>query len=172
MWKNNDPQCSVFNEPPFDPEHFSDWFDWFDDCMSGEIQIGPPSTTPPNPPPCKPGVRIVNGRCIEVFCTVDGPQIQGCYKIPRTPIIKYAVISGIRVTNNGYIVQTFGPTGLRTETVPKGKVRLRHLGSALLTQKKLPQASINKVPAKFWKSFDSPIPARKKTATVINKAKK
>src|SRR5215831_12232271 len=102
MWKQT-AECSLFNQPDFESDP-SGYFDWLDDCQSGAVEVPEPPQPPP-PPPCKPMKYTVNGKCWEVHCTVDGPEIRPCLKSPVGGL-KSPVIIAIRITNDGFHVQT------------------------------------------------------------------
>ena len=153
MWKQST-ECSGLNEPPFDEEHFSEWFDWFDDCMSGSVDV-PGLPDPPPPPPCRPRrTVVVHGVCYEIVCTIDGPELRPCLENPQTVLTNTILIIAIRITNKGFVVQTQSSKGIKTDTVKHGMTRLKHLGAALIYKKPLPGADLKKITKVFWKEMD------------------
>jgi hypothetical protein len=160
MWKQT-MECSGLNEPPFDEEHFSEWFDWFDGCMSGNNDV-PGLPDPPPIPPCRPRrTVIVHGACYEIVCTIDGPELRPCPENPQPVLTGSILIIAIRITNKGFVVQTLSSKGIKTDTVKQGKTRLKHLGAALIYKKPLPAADVKKIPKIFWKEMDSLIPQKR-----------
>jgi len=150
MWKQSF-ECSGINEPNFE-DNPSGWFDWFDDCMSGEN-----GNHEPPPIPCRPGRYSVNGKCWQIVCTTDGTELRPCFTTPIPPNINSVIVTAVCITNNGFLVQTQSAKGLKTDKIKHGKIRLKHIAAALIYKKPLPNPEIKKVASTFWEGI-KPLP--------------
>ena len=159
MWKQTF-ECSSLNEPDFEDDP-SGWFDWYDDCASGADPVAEPPQ-PPSLPPCRPRHYTVNGKCWEVVCTNEGPEIRPCLKTPVPPNLTAIEILAIRIANDGFHVQTLSKGGLLMEKIKHGKIKLKHLGAAMIFKQALPELSIKKIKPDFWQKL-KPLPKKQKT---------
>ncbi len=137
MWNIADESCAYFNEPDIEENPIA-WYDWYDSCLIIPETEDPEPPTPPDPPPCRPRKFTANGNCWEIVCTEEGPEIRPCLK-PNTN----RVSTTIRV-----LVQS--ALGFKAITIKHGKIKLKHLASAMIYKKALPDANIKKVGTKFW----------------------
>jgi hypothetical protein len=149
MWKS-ELGCSGLSEPDFD-EDPSAWFDWFEDCMSGEPPD--PGGEPPEPPdiPCKPRRWIDNeGRCWDRVCTADGPELRPCFVEPVIQGTAKPAITAIHLTGDNILVQVTTSRGVKVHNLAPGDVKLSHLANALFQRAVLPSADIRRIPGDFW----------------------
>jgi len=154
MWNLGAEECHYYNEPVFEDNPIA-WYEWYDSCNSFQPEHPAEDPIPPPPPPCRPRKYNVNGRCWEVVCTEEGPEIRPCLSTPETPVLTGILISSIRVTNQGYKMKIISAKGSKTVTVKPGTIKLRHLGTAMMLKRKLPDADIKNISTTFWNKMGS-----------------